>query len=708
MVKVTLASESATVSPGQSFWVAVQQKISPGWHTYWVNPGDAGEQMVLDWRLPDGFKAGDIQWPLPDVQPVATLTNYGYSGEAWFLVRMQAPETLQGERVTLAATARWLACENVCIPEQSEISLTLPVAAGPSGTIASSQAEIIQRHAARLPSQGPWKAAFLLGQERVRLDIEQIGAQAGDAAKVRFFPLEWGQIDNSAPQKTALSAGNLSVEMLRGDLKAQPLEELKGLLVTGAGEGRRGYWIGAKNAGVLAEEKQADVAGSQPPAARDVPKAGSAAAPDTAARSGIGFFTALLFAVLGGVILNLMPCVFPVLSLKVLSLAKYAGKDEQAAGRRQGMAYFAGVIASFAVLAVLLLSLRAAGGAAGWGFQFQSPEFVLLMIAIFFALGLSLSGVFSVGGSLMGTGDALTRRNGLTGTFFTGVLAVVVATPCTAPFMGAALGYALTKSAAEAVAVLLALGVGFASPLVLLSVSPHLRHMLPKPGAWMETLKQVMAFPMYASAAWLVWVLSIERGSDGVLAAAVAVVGIGFAAWLAGRLQNAGGVWRWAPLAVAVALMISAAGMLSAAPVSVEPQGLGETSGFGEPFSPERLDTLRAEGHPVFVNLTAAWCITCKVNERMGLNSERVRAEFKRRNVAYLKGDWTNNDPRITEVLRSFNRVGVPLYLIYPPKAAGGQPDVLPQLLTESIVMDHLSQLPLTKAEGDLPNGKKQ
>jgi thiol:disulfide interchange protein DsbD len=274
--------------------------------------------------------------------------------------------------------------------------------------------------------------------------------------------------------------------------------------------------------------------------------------------------------------------------------------------------------------------------------------------------------------------------------------------------MGAALGYALTKSAAEAVAVLLALGVGFASPLVLLSVSPHLRHMLPKPGAWMETLKQVMAFPMYASAAWLVWVLSIERGSDGVLAAAVAVVGIGFAAWLAGRLQNAGGVWRWAPLAVAVALMVSAAGMLSAAPVSVEPQGQGETSGFGEPFSPERLDALRAEGHPVFVNMTAAWCITCKVNERMALTSERVRAEFKRRNIAYLKGDWTNNDPRITEVLRSFNRVGVPLYLIYPPKSAGGQPDVLPQLLTESIVMDHLSQLPLTKAEGDLPNGKKQ
>jgi thiol:disulfide interchange protein len=703
MVKVTLLSESATVSPGQNFWVAVRQQISPGWHTYWVNAGDAGEPLTVEWKLPEGFKAGQIQWPLPEVQPVASLTNYGYSGEAWLLVRMQAPQTLPAGPVTLEASAKWLACEKVCVPEEAELTLTLSAAAGPGDAMTSSQADIIRRHAALLPAQAPWKSTLLLGRETLRLNIEDIGVQAGNPGKLRFFPLDADLIDNSAAQRATLAGANLSLDLRRGEMKDQPVEELKGLLVAETASGRKGYWLAAKNAGPLTDEKRAAAPASTPPA--------NSAADDFSGGTvvGIGPLTAILFAVLGGIILNLMPCVFPVLSLKVLSFAKYADPAKQGAGRRQGMAYLAGVLASFAALGALLLALRAAGGAIGWGFQFQAPEFVLLMAAVFTVYGLSLSGVFTFGSSLMGAGDSLTRHGGYTGSFFTGVLAVVVATPCTAPFMGAALGYALTQTAAEAFAIMLALGAGFASPMVLLSLSPAFARMLPRPGAWMEILKEVMAFPMYASTLWLVWVLSVERGSDGVMMAGIALLGISFAVWLTGRLQNAGaGPAALIPLAAGCVFLGVTAWLLSAVPESIVTPGAGASSGFEEPYSRERLAELRAEGRPVFINMTAAWCITCKVNERMGITSTRIQDEFRRRNIAYLKGDWTNNDPRITEVLHTFGRAGVPLYLLYPPAGGGKQPDVLPQLLTESIVMDHISRVPVVKAESALPGESKR
>jgi thiol:disulfide interchange protein DsbD len=398
----------------------------------------------------------------------------------------------------------------------------------------------------------------------------------------------------------------------------------------------------------------------------------------------------MLFAFLGGLVLNLMPCVLPILSLKALALARHGGSDGGEA-RASGISYFAGVLASFALLAILLAALRGAGLAFGWGFQFQSPVFVLGMAALFFALALSLSGVFSIGGGAAGLGENLTRKPGAAGSFFTGVLATIAATPCTAPFMGVAIGFALTRPAFELALVLEAMAVGFGLPVLALSLSPAARALLPAPGPWMETLKQVLAFPLYATVAWLVWVLSLQIGSDGVLAAGITLTAVGFAAWLVGRASARPALNATLAAAVLIAATLAALpGLLSgSAPFTVSARTLAADA---EPYSETRLAELRASGRPVFVNLTAAWCISCKVNERLALATEGFRNALVRHNAAYLKGDWTNQDESITRLLKTYGRAGVPLYLLYP--ADPSRPAiVLPQLLTEAIVVRHFDEL---------------
>lgn len=377
--------------------------------------------------------------------------------------------------------------------------------------------------------------------------------------------------------------------------------------------------------------------------------------------------------------------------MKALSLARGGGTAR--GHRSHALAYLGGVLLSFAVLAGLLLALRATGAIFGWGFQFQSPWFVLVMAALFFALGLSLSGVFSFGGALMGAGDSLTQRGGASGSFFTGVLASIAATPCTAPFMGAALGYAMTQPALEATTVVMLLGLGFAAPMTLLSLSGAFARLLPKPGPWMETLKQVLAFPLYASAVWLIWVLSLQTGADGVLAAGVVLVAVGFAAWLIGMTQARRGL-RYAGSAIVVAAAFAlAAPMITTANTAggVAERSASAQDELGEPFSLARLEELRGEGRPVFVNLTAAWCITCKVNEEVALKSDAFRERLARGNIAYLIGDWTNQDPEISQMLQKFGRAGVPLYLLYA--GDGAPPKVLPQILTEGMVLRHLASV---------------
>lgn len=676
-VEIDLIADKRVAAPGQTFWVALRQKIVPGWHTYWRNPGDSGEPTKITWSLPEGFQASDIHWPVPEAIPVGPLLNHGYSDEVLLLSQITVPQGAEG-RVTLTADSTWLVCKEICIPETGKASLDVMIG---SPAQVSQDAVTLTQAVGKLPKEAPWQAFVSADETSVRLTLKDAGLDPARVAKLHFFPNEWGPIAFAAKQTVSWDSGSPTLVMARGDLKDKPVEALKGLLVinedTGNGIVQHGFEVSAE---------PGPTGGSSISAVQLVGSSGGS--------SGVGLWQALVFALLGGAILNLMPCVFPVLSLKALSLTKHAAAGHSEA-RRHGLAYFAGVMASFAVLAAVLLALRGAGEALGWGFQFQSPAFVLAMAALFFALGLSLSGVFLIGTSVTNTGSSLATQGGLKGSFFTGVLASIASTPCTAPFMGAAMGFALSQPAVTAAGVILMLGIGFALPIVALSFTPALARLLPKPGAWMETMKQVLAFPLYASAGWMVWVLSIQAGSSGVLAAVVVLLAIGFAAWLLGDVKRTTVAGKVAAAAVVLLAGVGGYRLLSdgarAAP-SVSATAMQDTA---EPFSQAKLDSLLAAGRPVFVNFTAAWCITCKVNEQVALSSDAFRAELKKRNIAYLKGDWTKQDPQITAILERFGRAGVPLYLFYTGER-GVAPDVLPQLLSEATVLKHLAKAKIT------------
>lgn len=677
LVSIDLIGDKRTVAPGQTMWVALRQKIAPGWHTYWSNPGDSGEATRITWKLPDGFEASAIRWPIPEAIAVGTLLNHGYSDEVLLLSEIKVPQSASGG-ATLAVEANWLVCKEICVPEEGTASLDVTIAAPAQ---MSEHAGVLASAVSRLPKASPWTATLSVEARLAKLTIADAGLDPSRIAKMRFFPNEWGAIAYAPEQAVSWNGGSPTLTLTRGDLKDKPLEKLSGLLVIdekldGAAPVRHGFEVLAV-AG--AKDQATGVLGLSAPAADGA----------------MTLLPALAFALLGGIILNLMPCVFPVLSLKALSLARH-GSEDAAERRRQGFAYLGGVLISFGVMAGVLLALRATGQALGWGFQFQSPVFVLAMAALFFALGLSLSGVFLIGTSVTNLGSGLAARGGLKGSFFTGVLASVAATPCTAPFMGAAIGFALTQPAIGALAVMLALGLGFALPIVALSCSSALARLLPKPGRWMETMKQALAFPLYASAGWMVWVLSVQAGSSGVLAAVIVLLAVGFAAWLLGEPSRVGTVSK---VAAAAVLLASAAGsyrIIEAGPSAATTASAEQGAQIFERFSQARLDSLIAEGRPVFVNLTAAWCITCKVNEQVALSSDAFRNAIKERGIVYLKGDWTKQDPEITALLAKFERAGVPLYLFYRGGARDEAPEVLPQLLTETIVLEHFAGASVT------------
>ncbi len=672
-----IAGTSAAV-PGKTLTVAVRERMEPGWHTYWANPGDSGEPTSIEWSLPEGLKAGPILWPLPHIIPVGPLVEYGYDDEVILLTEIQVPENAAGS-IKLAAKVSYLVCRDICVPEDSHVELTLPVA---NESAPSEFAAEIAKAKAALPKPLPSTAAYAAnpGKGALRLTVTAEPALFEGIADARFYPLTWGAVSNTAAQPRTVSGGELVLDLQQGDTKETP-EKLEGVLVLtrGSGEGSRtGYTIAAArgpdsaSAGGLFDHT--DGAGQV--------NSGTYAAASGGVSGSAGI--AVLFAFMGGMILNLMPCVFPVLALKALSFAKAADGGH----RQQGMAYLGGVLASFTALAAVIAILRQGTAALGWGFQFQSPAFVLALALLFFLMGLSLSGVVSFGGGLMSAGDSLSRKPGNTGYFFTGVLAAIAATPCTAPFMGAAIGFAMTQPTAILVAVMLGLGLGFAAPVVALSFSPAIQRILPKPGAWMETLKQVLAFPLYATAAWLVWVLSIQSGSDGVMAAALAIVGVGFAAWLGGKTESSALPLKLVAPALGIAAVAFGLSMATAAQTENSAPGVEASALQEEPFTQARLDALKAQGRPVFVNLTAAWCITCKVNERLALKSSEVAEAFKAAGITYLKGDWTKGNPEITALLEHFGRAGVPLYLFYPGHGAG--PHVLPQILTAGVVLDEI------------------
>lgn len=687
-VQLDLLSDKRELEPGGTLTLAVRQTIEPGWHTYWINPGDSGEPTAIEWAMPAGFEAAPFQWPVPKAIPTGPLTSFGYEGTVLLLSTVKVPETLPDGPVTISGKVRYLVCKEICIPEDGDVSVTFRGdGKAPSGAIA------IERARRDIPIALPGTAEYSQsGADKLVLAATLSDIDLSRVKSAHFFPYEWGTISNPAPQILKVSGDSLRLELMRGELKATPAE-LRGVLalaedVNGI-ERRQGFELAAKltSSAGTAPGKGADGSSAGGNASGS---GGTVASFDGAASvGGLTLLTAAVFAFLGGLILNLMPCVFPVLALKALS---FASGGSRAAHTRNGFAYLGGVMASFVVFAGALLFLRETGSAMGWGFQFQSPEFVLGLAALFFVLGLSLSGVFTFGGGLMAMGDSLARKPGSSSYFFTGVLAAVAATPCTAPFMGAAIGYAVSQPPAMLLTVFLALGLGFALPVLLLSISPAFQRILPRPGAWMETFKQAMAFPLYATAGWLVWVLSIQTGSDGVMAAVVALTGVAFAAWLAGRTAMSSLPARAAAPALAIAAMLFAFTLTpddnattSQSAAMASENGAGPKS---ENFTAARLDELVQAGQPVFINFTAAWCITCKVNERVALASETVADAFTAGNITYLKGDWTRQNPEITAVLQRFGRAGVPLYLFYPGK--GLEPRVLPQLLTDSILLEEI------------------
>jgi len=668
-VQASLVAETQGVAPGQPLHLALRQEIQPGWHTYWINPGDSGLPTEIEWKLPPGFAAEPIQWPTPQRIPYGPLVSYGYEGEVLLPVTITAPANLNpGQNVTVAGHATWLVRPEICVPEESDITLTLPIVARPAAPDPH-WAPAFAETRARLPTPNPFQANAVATGKSIRLEVA-----TGDASKltdVAFFPLDTGAIDNVAPQRVEAGRNGLALTLTRGDAKSAP----------------------AALNGVLAFR---DRSTGEPGTLHAIAVAAPfGAAPAAAQTSGPSLIEALLLAVAGGIILNLMPCVLPVLSIKALGLVKHA----QAAPREvrlQGIAYAVGVLASFAVVAGALILLRAAGAEIGWGFQLQSPVFLTAMIYVLFAVGLSLSGVFSFGDRLAGIGSGLAAREGYAGSFFTGALATLVATPCTAPFMAAAIGFAITQPWYMSLSVFEAIGVGLALPYLVLSFSPAARRFLPKPGAWMDRFKQVLAFPVYGTAVWLAFVLSAESGSVGITAALAGLVLIAFAAWLYEAVRLGEGTGRRVGLGFSALAVLGAIALLTVPDATSAPTASGaavESGGVSwQPFSQERLDSLRAEGKPVFVDFTADWCITCKVNERVALGDPAVRKAFADKGIVALRGDWTRRDAAITRVLEANGRAGVPLYLYYPvTRDAAKGPVVLPQILTPDGVLQTIA-----------------
>lgn len=660
-VHARLIAEHDAVAPGGTVTVAFEQVIRPTWHTYWLNPGDVGQPTTLDWTLPAGWKAGALQWPYPVRLPVGPFMDYGYEGKVWILTTLTAPaDAKPGDTVMMTAKGSWLVCQDVCVPEDATLSLPIRIGA-PSGAPLAAQFAAAR---AKMPAPSPWTVRYSLGHA---LDLFVAAKPLADAhpAAAAFFPLASGEVNGPAPQTVGFTHDGLVLRMMAGKALMRKGGALEGVLVLTSTDGSAQALQLRALPGPVPE---ADFAAPQ--------------------HNDLGLIWALLLAFAGGLILNLMPCVLPILAMKAFALSSQAGRDRSEAVP-ESLAYGIGAVLSFVALGGLLIGLRAGGQAIGWGFQLQEPIVVAAFALLMFGVGLNLSGVFEVAG--FGGGDGLARAGGMAGSFFTGILAVAVAAPCTAPFMAAALGYALTLAAAPALAIFLALGFGFAAPFVLIGVSPMLMRALPKPGMWMIRLRQALAFAMYGTAAWLVWVLAQQAGANAVASVLAAMVIAGFGAWLWGASRGFGPRGRGVAALVTLITIVAALSclaVLKSAPAqgaSVNVTGLPS-----QPYSPATLAALRAEHRAVFVNATAAWCITCLVNDEAALSGARVRDAFAEHHIAYMIADWTRRDPAITELLAAHGRSGVPLYLYYAPGAT--EPDVLPQILTEGEVLAALAQ----------------
>ncbi len=705
-----LAVETLTARPGHPLSVGLALTLDPGWHTYWKNPGDSGSEAILEWSLPAGVTAGPLRWPHPEQVSYPPLMSYGYHGAVLLLTDLDvAPEVPVGSRLSIGLRASWLVCQEICLPADTAFAVEVPVAEAPAAPDPA-WAPLFARTRHLLPVEdAAWTAHALPTSAGYTLEITAPAGWRDPTTDVYFFALDPTAVDHVKPQDPAWDGGVLRLTLHRSPYNTGPAA-LEGVLVRTDGGG---FTRGRDAAGTPPE----DGAAARPALALSAPVAGSAGPagdagadaagpPSGAGSAGLpGLAVALLLAFAGGVLLNLMPCVFPVLSLKILGFVRHAG-GHPAVTRRHGATFGAGVAVSFLALAGALLAVRAAGTQVGWGFQLQSPPIVALLAVLVFVIGLMLAGVWEPGAALTRLGAVGAGDESLRGSFLTGILAAVVATPCTAPFMGAAIGVALVRPAAEGLAIFAVLGAGMATPYMVLSSWPALLERVPRPGPWMETLKQALSFPMFGVVVWLAWVFGLQTGMSGVAGLLASLTLVALGCWILGRWPAPAttGVRRIFTRAAALAAFALAAAALVWATRS-EPAWSSGTAAAGagtggdaeaipawEPFGDgSTVNVHRAARRIVFVDFTAAWCISCQVNERVVLASEGVMAAFRERNVALIKADWTRRDPEITRALATFGRSGVPLYVVYSPDP-GAEPELLPAILTPGIVLAALER----------------
>jgi thiol:disulfide interchange protein len=686
-VTAELVAHDASIQPGQPFLVALKLTHDAHWHTYWINPG-TGYPTSLVWTLPEGFKAGEIIWPVPHVvkDTAGTVTGHGYEGTAFLFVEITPPANLApGTEVTLRAAADWLMCMDVCMPGDAKLELTLPVKAErPAPNMAI--ARLFNNARADLPQPlAGWTMTASRTADRIVVRLTPAAGTTHRPEGLHLFD-EAALVDYAAPQTITEENGTIVLSLAAAKDGDATATHLKGVLVSANGWGgtipSHGVLFDVAFGGAEATANAQLATTTAPSGGSGAQPSAPSAQPQTAAG---GLLGTLLLALLGGLILNLMPCVFPVLGIKVLGFVHQAGSD-RAKVVTHGLVFTLGVMLSFWTLAGLLLALRAGGAQLGWGFQLQSPAFVFGMAAFLLVFALNLSGLFEVGLSATAVGGKLQTQSGYGGSFFTGILATLVATPCSAPFLAPALGAALTLSAVESLLVFTAIGLGLSAPYLLLSAFPTAVKLLPRPGAWMETFKQLMAFPLYATVGWLLWVLAgqTKDNDNALLLIVFGFVLVAMAAWVYGRWPK--------PAARLVAAALLVGGMWLGWPKAADAASATQ-SGYAvkwEAWSPAALEAGRAAGRTIYVDFTARWCATCQTNKATVFTSADVLAELERRNVLLLKADWTSKDPAITAELAKWNRSAVPFNLIYAPGQA--DPVVLPELLTPGIVLEALAR----------------
>ena len=676
-VTTDLVAETRTIEAGRPFWVGLRMRMDEHWHTYWVNPGDSGMATTIAWELPPGFSAGPIQWPTPQKLPTPGLMTYGFEGEILLMAEITPPASLPvGGRVRIGAQAEWLVCKEACIPGEAQHTIELLAGAGPA-QVDTDTAPLFDAARQRLPLPGTvWPAEFSVEAKELVLSITlPLGATVTAPGDVFFFPIAELTVEPSKPQVAAVQNGRLVLRLPRAEVDPQVPATLDGVLTA-----PQGFPPDFAGRAVSISARPVTAAAAPVPLGRG--------AADAAGSAGlISFPVAAIFAFLGGLILNLMPCVFPVLGIKVLGFVNQAGADRRKI-TLHGWVFTAGVLVSFWVLAGALIALNPEGSQdQGWGYQFQIPGFVFGAAIFFLIFALNLSGLFEVGVSAVGVGSKLQARSGYGGSFFTGVLATVVSTPCSAPMLAPAIGLAVTLPPVQSLALFSLVGLGLSTPYLVLSAFPSLVRILPRPGAWMETFKQLMAFPLYGTALYMVWVLAgqTEKQEGALLGALFGLLLIAMAAWAYGRFvqrgRSLGG--KGAGFALAAAMLV--VGLLVGWPRPPQADAIA-----WEPWSADRVAELQAEGRTVYVDFTARWCATCQTNKKLVFSSSEVREAFRARRIVPLKADWTNKDPEITRALAAFGRSAVPFNLIYTPGAS--EPVVLPEVLTPGIVLDALDR----------------